>query len=90
MLLTLIQWNLHELAMVVVKIFTNSPYFPKGSFGLSFLDIAILPEGVSTVPFPLSWLHLCWLLLYSLNQVILPKEKEGDELTVTPITKETP
>ena len=58
--------------MVVVKIFTNSPYFLWESFGLSFLDYP-------TIQFPLSQLCLHWLLLYSLTWVILPKEKEGNE-----------
>ena len=49
MLLTLIQWDSHEVAMVVMKIFTNSPYFLWASFGLFFLDIATLPEGASTI-----------------------------------------
>ena len=30
MLLTLIQYDLHKLAKVVMKIFTNLPYFPMG------------------------------------------------------------
>ena len=59
MLLTLVQWDLHELAVVLMKIFTNSPYFPWGPFGLSFLDIATLSEGTPTIQFPLSWLCLC-------------------------------
>ena len=74
---TLIQWDSHEPAMVVVKIFTNSPYFPWESFGLSFLDypfstFTVMPAQAASI-FP---------------QVILPKEKEGYELTVTLIRKE--
>ena len=49
MLPTLLQQDSHEPAMVVMKIFTNSPYFPWGFFGLSFLDIATLPEGAPTI-----------------------------------------
>ena len=75
MLLTLIQRDSYEPAVVVVKIFTNCPYFPWGVFwALSLLDIATPPEGASTIQSPLSWLHLHQLLLYSLTQVILPKE----------------
>ena len=85
---TLVQWDTHELTMVVTKIFTNSPYFPWGPFELPFLDMATLIVGTSTKWFPLSQLCLCWLLLYSPTQVILPKEKEGDRLTVIPFTKE--
>ena len=76
--------------MVVMKIFINSPYFPWGSFCLSFLDVATLPEGAPTIQFPLSRLHLCQLLLYSSTQVILSKEeKEANELKITLITQET-
>ena len=49
MLLTLVQQYLHELAMVVMKIFINSPYFPWGSFGPSFLNIATLSKGSPTI-----------------------------------------
>ena len=87
---TLVQWDSHELAMVMMKIFTNSPYIPQGSFGLSFLDVATLLEGASTIQFPLPQLHLCQLLLYSSTQVILPKkEKEANELKITLITQQT-
>ena len=48
-LLTLVQWDSHEPAMVVMKIFTNSPYFQWGSFSFSFLDIATLSEGAPTI-----------------------------------------
>ena len=88
-LLALVQQDSHELAMVVMEIFTNSPYFPHVSSGLSFHDIPTLSEGTSTIQFPLSHLCLCWLLLYSPNQVILPKEeKEANKLKITLITKE--
>ena len=43
-LLILLQWESSELGIVLMKIFTNSPYFQQGSFGLPFLDIAILPK----------------------------------------------
>ena len=62
MLSTLLQWDSPELGVVVMKIFTNSPYFPWGSIGLPFLDIATLSEAISTVQFPLSWLCLHQLL----------------------------
>ena len=88
MLLTLIHWVSPEPAMVVMKIFTNSPYFPWGSFSLPFLDMATLTAGASTTWFHLSWLHLCWLLQCSPTQVILPEEKEGDRLMFIPFTKE--
>ena len=74
MFLTLAQQYSHEPAVVVMNIFTSPTFFPWGSFGLSFLDIATLSEGVSTIKFPLSWLHLHQLLLFSPNQDILPRE----------------
>ena len=49
MLPTLVQQDSHEPAMVVMKIITDSPNFPWGSFGLSFLDKSTLPEGVPTI-----------------------------------------
>ena len=89
MLPTLIQWDSHEPAMVVMKIFTNSPYFPWESFSFSFLNIATLPEVAQTIQFPLSRLHLYKLFLLSSNQVILPKEEtEANKLKITPITME--
>ena len=88
-LLTLVQQYSHELAMVVMKIFNNSPYFLQGSFSLPFLDMCTLSEGASTIQFLLSWLCLCWLLLFSPNQVILSKkEAHANELKITPITME--
>ena len=45
---TLVQQDLHKPAMVVMNIFINSPYFPWGSFSLSFLNVANLPEGAPT------------------------------------------
>ena len=47
-----------------------------------------LSKGASTVWFPLSQLHLYQLFKYSSNQVILPKQTEGDRVTVNPFTKE--
>ena len=89
MLLTLVRQDSHEPFMVVMKIFSTSPYFQWRSFSLPFLNIATLSEGTPTIQFPLSWLHLCQLLLYLPNQVILPKEKkEANELKITLITKE--
>ena len=46
---TLSQWDSPEPGIVMMKIFTNSPYYPWGSFGLPFLDVATLPEGTSTI-----------------------------------------
>ena len=72
----------------MMKIFTNSPYFPQGSFTFPFFDVPTLSGGASMTKSVLSQLHLHWLLLYSSTQVNLPKEKEGNELTVMPFIKE--
>ena len=49
MLLTLLQYESPEPGIVLMKIFTYSPYFPWGSCGLPFLDLATLPEGASSI-----------------------------------------
>ena len=62
---------------------------PLGSFSFPYLDVTTLSVGaLSTTQFPLAWLQLHWLLLYSSTQVILPSEKEGDSLKVIPFLKE--
>ena len=76
MLLTLVQQDSHDPAVMVMKIFTNLPSLPWGSFGISFLNIATLPGGASTIWFPLSWLCLCQLFLCFSNQVILPRRRQ--------------
>ena len=53
MLPTLFQ-DSHQLAIVVMKILTNLPYLPWGSFSLPFLDVATLPEDASSIQLPLS------------------------------------
>ena len=85
---TLFQWDSPELGIVVVKIFTNLPYVPWGSFGFPYLDITTLSVGTSTTQFPLTQLCLCRLLQYSSTQVILRWEKEGYRLKVIPFLKE--
>ena len=74
--------------MVVMKIFTSSPYAPQGSLGFPFLDVTTLSAGTATTQFPLNWLCLCRLLLYCSIQVVLPQEKEGVRLKVLPFLKE--
>ena len=49
MLPTFVQKDSHQLAMVVMKSFTNPLHFSQGPLGLPFLDIATLPEGASTI-----------------------------------------
>ena len=60
-----------EPSVVVVRMFTNSPYLPQGSFGFLYLDVTTLSGGVSSTQFPLDQLHLCRLLPYSATKVVL-------------------
>ena len=76
-LLTFFQWYSPELHMVVVKIFTNVPYFPWGSISFPYLAVTVLSVGASNTQFPLAQLHLIRLFLYSSTQVALLQEKEG-------------
>ena len=64
---TLVQWDSPELSIVVMKIFTNSPYLPQGSFGFPYLDVTTLSVGVLTTQFPLAQLHLHRLPPYFLH-----------------------
>ena len=86
--LVVYQIPLDLIRICTKRILYNTPYFLEGSFGLPFLDIATLSAGTSTSKFSLSQLFLWQLLLHSPTQVILSKQKEGDRLTVIPITKE--
>ena len=68
-----------EPSVVVVRRFTNSPYFPWGSFGFLYLDMTTLSGGTSSTQFPLDWLCLCRILPYSNTKVVLPwgRERKG-------------
>ena len=70
-LLTLFQQDPSKFGIVEVKIF-NSLYVPQGPFGFPYLDVTTLSVGTSTTPFPLTWLCLLRLFLYSSTQVVLP------------------
>ena len=85
---TLVHWDSSELNIVVVKIFTNSPYLWQGSFGFPYLDITTLSVGMPTAQFPLAWLCICKLLPYSSTWVILQCKKEGEGLKVYPFLQE--
>ena len=58
---TLVQQDSPKPSVVVVKIFTNSPYLPQGSFSFPYLDVTSLSVGATTTQFPLAWLCLCRL-----------------------------
>ena len=85
---TLHQWDSPKLSIVVVKIFDNSPYLPRGSSSFLYLDIPTLSLGTLTAQFPLYWLCLWQLLPYSPKQVILLCEVEDKELKLYPILQE--
>ena len=71
-LLTLVQWDSPRPGVVVMKVFSNLPYFLQGSFSSPYLDVTTLSSGTFTTQFPLALLYLCRLLPYSPTQVILP------------------
>ena len=81
---TIFQWDSPELGVMVVKIFTNSPCVPWRSLSLPYLDITTLSVGDLTIQFPLTWLHLCSLLLYSSNPVVLPQEEGRFKVSHSP------
>ena len=72
--LALVQRDVPEPCVVMVRVFTNSPYFPWGSFGSPYLDMTTLPQGTLTTHFPLVLLCLGKFLPYSQTQVVLPWE----------------
>ena len=85
---SLYQQDFPELSIVVVKIFTNSPYLPQGSSSFLYLDITTLSLGTLTAQFPLDQLCLWQLLPYSPTQVILAQEAEDEGLKVYAIFQE--
>ena len=85
---TLLQQDCPRLSVVVVKIFTNSPYIPHGSFSFPYLDVTTLAVGMFAAQFPLAWLWLYRLLPFSSTQVVLPCERDDRELKVYPFLQE--
>ena len=82
----LCQCDLPKPSMVVVRRYTNTPYIPWGTFHLLYLDMSTLLGGTSSTKFPLDWLCLHKLLLFSDTDVVLP-QKEGEVgLKVFPIS----
>ena len=56
----LVQWDSPELGVVVLKVFTNSPYFPWGSFSYPYHGLNHpFSRCTSTTQFPLALLYLC-------------------------------
>ena len=60
--LTLVYWDSPKPGVVVVKVFTNSPYLPQGFFNSPYLDVTTLSAGALTGQFPLVPMCLCRLL----------------------------
>ena len=85
---TLLQWDSPKLSIVVVKIFANSPYLPQGSFSFLYLDVTTLSAGILTAQFSLTQLCLCRLLPFSSTQVVLPHEKDDEEIKVYPFLQQ--
>ena len=83
----LVQQESPKPSVVVVKIFTNSPYLPWGSFSFPYLDVTTLSVGTLTTQFPLAQSCLCRLLPYSSGQVVKPCEEE-EGLKVYPFLQE--
>ena len=81
---TLLQRDSPKPSIVVVKIFANSPYLSWGVFGFPYLDVTTLAAGTSANQFSLAQVHLCRLLPFSSTQVVLPCEREDEELNVYP------
>ena len=84
----LLQCDSPEPSIVVVKIFTNSPYLPWGPFSFPYLDITTLSVGTLTTQFPLAQVHICRLLPFSSPQVALLCKKDDKELKVYPFLQE--
>ena len=72
---TLVQWDSSKPGVVGVKVFTNLPHLPKGSYGSPYLDITTLSVSTLTTQLPLALVCLCRLLPCSCTQVI-PFERE--------------
>ena len=95
---TLVQQDSPKLSVVVLKIFTNSPYLPWESSGFHYLDVTTLSIGAcqppnsplaSAVPMqaaPLFFLIIPLLILPYSSTLPCVKEEEG--LKVYPFLKE--
>ena len=73
-----------KLSAVVVRKYSNTPYFPRGMSHSLYLDMDTLSRGVASTQFPLDRLCLCWLLPFSKTEVLLPIEVGGQGLKTYP------
>ena len=71
---TLVQWDSPMSGVVVVKVYTNSPYLPCGSFNPPYLDVTTLSVSTLTTNFPLSL--LCLHRLLSLRSSFCKRKRE--------------
>ena len=67
---TLCQHDTSELGMVVVRRYFNTPYVPRGTSHVLYLDMDTFYGGVASAQSPLDRLHLCQLLPFSESEVL--------------------
>ena len=80
----LLQYDLSELSVVVVRRYSNTLYIPRGSPIHSIL-MSTLFQGVLALPnFLLDKLLLCWLLPVNRTEVLLPCEVGEEGLETHP------
>ena len=78
------QWNLLEPSVVVVRMYTSTPFLPQGSSYLLYLDVSTLSRDASSTQIPLDWLHLHKLFPFSDTEVVLLSEEVEMGLKVFP------
>ena len=66
-----------EPRVFMIRRYTDTPFIPWGPSRLLYLDVSDLPQGTSSVKFPLDCLHFWKLLSYSKTEALLPHE-EGE------------
>ena len=81
---TLHQNNLSELSVVVVRIYSNTSYIPRGTSHSLYLDVDTLSGGTGSAQFPLDRLHLHQLLPFSKSEVLVPHEVGEEGLETYP------
>ena len=74
----LYQCNSLESSVVVVRIYSNTAYIPRGTSCSLYLDMGSLSGGTSSAQFPLNGLYLHWLIPFTRSELLLPHE-EGEE-----------
>ena len=80
----LCQCDSSEPTVVVIRIYSNTPYIPRGMSHVLYLDMGTFSGGIASTQLPLDRLHLCWLLPISKSEVLLPWEVVEDGLKTYP------